>query len=366
VSVYLVVFLIVLTVGLLSKNVVIRGSSGYWNQDKSFLIFVWIVLSLLEGLRAYSVGTDTYDYINSFATLDWKYETYEPLSKLMVLIVRTISHNPTVYLIICALVINGLILNAIYKMSNDRRYSVFIFISLLFYFTSFNAIRQAFAYACMINAFYYIRERKWIKFAIFLILAIEFHSSAIIGLLYLLIPILDRRKENSSPMGTGNQFFSNIKYILITIVLSAVFRMYFDKLIVFFVQFFPMYEGYLFNEYRDMVGGIQEPIVYSAIFVCFMFLVPNDAKYKKCYALPLSVAVIFAFASLKMAYIARFMYYFNIVTVITIPYMLKNNIFDKKSKTIIKVAITTVCIAFLFYGLLNNYMRVLDYMFVWQ
>jgi hypothetical protein len=154
--------------------------------------------------------------------------------------------------------------------------------------------------------------------------------------------------------------------IIITLVGAAVSYLYFDKLLEYVARFFPMYEIYLSNQYRDIAGGIQQAIVYTAIFVCFVLVVPNNVKHKACYMVPLASAVILAFASMKMAYIARFMYYFDITAILAIPYMLNNNNFEYKTKMIFKIFVTIICIAFLLYGLLNNYMRVTDYRFFWQ
>lgn len=364
--IYGVTFTVLYLVHLLLKNFKIRGKNGYLNNDKYYLLFSWIVISFLEGFRANNVGTDTNDYVRSFEQLDFKFDVYEPLSKAVVYAVRLISQNPTVYLTICALFINGLILITIYRMSVNCHYSIFIFISLLFYFTSFNALRQAFAYACVFSSFYYICEKKWVKYIVLIFIGVGFHSSAIIGLALILIPIIEKRKKKHTLSNDKYLSFKNLVIVIITISLALICWRMFDVLLVYAAQFFPKYEVYLFNEYRNMVGGIQQPIVYSAIFLCFMLIVPNKARYKHAFLIPLSFAVIIAFASLRMTYISRFMWYFDITTVLSIPYMLNNNSLNIRSKKILKGILTIICIAFLCYGLMNDYMSVSDYIFVWK
>ena len=338
-------------------------------QDKYFLIVSWLLLSFIEGFRGLSVGTDTLGYATTYESLDSAYGSYEILSRLLVDFVRLFSKSATVYFVVCALLVNGLILMAIYRMSSDKKYSLFLFISLLFYFTSFNALRQAIAYAFMLNAFYYVRENKIIKFAIFFLIAVGFHSSALIGIVYLLIPLISWNKKRKVTKRMTLQTYTSLKNALVlfaTFGLSFVAYLWFDDIVQLFAELLPRYEVYLHNSYRDLAGGIQQPIVYSAIFVCFVLLVPTNAKYRTAYMLPLSVAVVLSFAALKMAYIARLMYYFDITAVIVIPYIYKNSILDRESLKIFKFAVTFICVAFLVYGLANNYMRVTDYKFIWS
>ncbi len=341
------------------------GAKNKINKTKDivFLVSACILLSCIEGFRAYSIGTDTRGYVASFVQLDDAYETYEICSKLLVDLVHIFTSNPTVYLIVCAFLTNGLILIAIHRLSDDRRYSLFLFVSLLFYFTSFNAMRQAMAYAFVLNAFFYIREKKYIRFVLFVLIAVGFHSSALIALVYLLIPVLCFMKKKLFRKSRLAAF----NYLTILIVFAITFYAYinYEMMIMASAKIFPRYEVYLDNEYRSMAGGIQQPIVYTAIFLCFVLLVPNKAKYKLYYLLPLAISVVFSFTVLRIAYLARFMYFFDITAVISIPYMFRNNILVKKDVPLFKTVISLASIAFLFYGLLNNYMRVGNYSFYW-
>lgn len=370
-GVYFLIFILLFVTALFFDKYTLMVGNVKFEKEKCFLVFATIVLSLLSGLRNFSVGTDTQDYANSFVTTDFKYETYEMFSKLFVDVIRFFTHSPTAYLIICALFINGLILFAIYRMSNDKKYSVFIYITLLFYFTSFNALRQAMAYAIILNGVYYIRESKWAKYAIVLIVATLFHKSAAIGVLYFLTPLI-----NCTSLGQEKDSTKNIKkgYSIIRVACMAIFATlfvvveytYFDEILQYGGQFFPDYQVYLYNEFRYIEGGIQQVVVYTAIFLCFLFFVPSNAKYKNMFMVPLTAAVMFAFASMKMAYIVRFMYYFDISIVLAIPYMFDNNMFSERTNKIFKLVITFGCVAFFVYGLLNNYMRVADYKFFWE
>lgn len=366
-EIYIFMFLLLYTGQLFCRHYNFRWGNLLINKNRCYLIFTWLILSFIEGLRSYNIGTDTHDYVLSFELLDFKFDTYEPLSQLIVYIVHLISDDPTMYLLICALLINGLVMVAIYRMSINCYYSVFVFVSLLFYFTSFNALRQAFAYGLILNSIYYVYRRQWVKYALLTLIAIGFHSSAIIGLIYILIPICDRSKmgEQYIDAHQRNLFSKNLWMIIVTAFFAIIFWDMIDVFLEYAAQVLPQYQVYLFNEYRNILGGIQQPVIYSMIFICFMLFVPNQARYKIFYAIPLAVTVVIACMSLKMAYLSRLMWYFDITTIISIPYMLENNIFSSSSRFILKCIFTIFCIVVLFYGLINNYMRVSDYSFIW-
>ena len=368
-AVYYSMFLFLIAHGTLTQNYIFLGKNKQDITKKYYLIICWIVLSLIQGLRGYRIGTDTIDYVNSFINLDYKVDTYEPLSRFLVYFVHHFTTNPTPYLLVCSMFINGLVCIAIYKMSENIRESIFLYISLLFYFTAFNAVRQACAYSIVLLSLYYIRERKYIKYAICIVLAILFHTSAAIALLLLIVPVVNRTKGRITKSGeniNNNNKRTTFIVLLVTGIGAFVGYRYFDSILELSASIFPMYEVYLYNTYRDITGGIQQAVVYSVILIFFVITVPNHEQYKITYMVPLSLAVVFAFASLKMAYIARFMYYFDITTIISIPYMIEHNYFSSKSKIFFKTAILITCIAFMFYGLLDNYMRVQFYKFFWQ
>ena len=134
--VYFILFAILLLLSANKKKVVLGNK--YYNEYDSFLFVSWMLLSLLEGVRAFNIGTDTRGYANSFILQDYMYETYEILSKGFVDFVHLFTANATIYLLLAAFITNGVIIIAIKRMSEDKPYSVFLFIALLFYFTSYN------------------------------------------------------------------------------------------------------------------------------------------------------------------------------------------------------------------------------------
>ena len=128
-------------------------------STKRWLAIACVILSLIEGLRDYTVGTDTVTYVAHFLGNDTaKFETgFELFTKA----IRLFTDNPTVYLLCIAFVINGLVARAIYKMSKDAAVSLFIYITLYFYFNAFNGLRQYMAVALLLTTYTFLHERKF-------------------------------------------------------------------------------------------------------------------------------------------------------------------------------------------------------------
>ena len=107
--------------------------------------------------------------------------------QLLISLVHKFSNNPTIFLLVCAFITNGLVLLAIYRMSDNVFLSVYFYVALYYYFISYNALRQYLAVAVLLNAFWYAKQKKWIKYAIMMLIAVSLHTVAIVGLIY--IPI---------------------------------------------------------------------------------------------------------------------------------------------------------------------------------
>ena len=76
-----------------------------------FFVASWVLLSLVEGLRAYDVGYDTIEYVKRFTgeigyVSEIGYEIFEGTVGLF-------TSNPTVFLVVIALFVNGIILAAL-------------------------------------------------------------------------------------------------------------------------------------------------------------------------------------------------------------------------------------------------------------
>ncbi len=213
-------------------------------EEKKWLFFAFVIISLVQGFRALSVGTDTQVYATIFlqqATNSFEVG-YQFLSKL----VYAIFPNANFFMLVEAMIINGLVLRAIYKLSKDIYVSVFAYISLFYYFNSFNATRQYLAIAILLTSYTFLTERKYILTVVFFVLSILFHTTAVIGIL--LVPIsmynqfLKNRENRESDTNNINRYRKQERFkkiiisVLVSVAINFAFVNFFNLVVSYFLH----------------------------------------------------------------------------------------------------------------------------------
>ena len=220
-AVYLVAFAFIFGVRLIRAS----GCRVDDTKDHNWLIMAWVVLSLIEGFRAYSVGTDTRTYVKAFENQNLS--NFELGFQLLNCAVALCSRNGTFFLLVTSFIINGLIIRAIDKMSRDDAVSLFIYISLYMYFNAFNAMRQYIAVGLVMNAYIELRENRYVKFTLLQILAILFHNSAIVGFMLIPMYLFFRKygKERKAELTTFDRWKRKQEATLIPLMKRALIPM---------------------------------------------------------------------------------------------------------------------------------------------
>lgn len=153
-------------------------------------------LAIIAGTRNFTVGTDIGVYgLNYF----YRYSSYNDLSSIFSAELTTekgyailnwlssrISSNPHVYFFILNLI--GAVL-IYFALINFREYfylplGMFIY-EVLIWVTSLNLLRQSIAIALIYFSYKYMFNRKIVRSILLILLASQFHSSAIVFLLFL-------------------------------------------------------------------------------------------------------------------------------------------------------------------------------------
>lgn len=157
---------------------------------KLFFFFVVLQLSIISGLRAYSVGWDTENYV-----LFYKEAASLSISQIIKgsfdiekgyiifeYLVAKISKNPSTFFLILSGIYMLMIGKLIYKFSADPIYSFILFISLGYFAFSMTALRQTLAIAVVLMSFKFLVERRFFPFLFYVLLASTFHISALVFL----------------------------------------------------------------------------------------------------------------------------------------------------------------------------------------
>lgn len=152
-----------------------------YQSRKALFCFMSIVFFMLSFLR-WECGTDWYSYYNTFTNNysieDFKNQSFELLFSYLNLVVKSISDDYTILLIVIASIIFPL------KYSTLWKYSPYPFISLLLYYLMYLCdiffVRETIALAIVFYSIRYIIERKLLLFFLLVGIASQFHLSSII------------------------------------------------------------------------------------------------------------------------------------------------------------------------------------------
>ena len=185
---------IVVYLGLAIVTYIIAKYAEITDSKKSVWLIV-LLFSLVAGLRATSVGIDTKTYSSIFTNISngnisHIYGIEKGFIYICGLLLRFWSSNQFL------LFLFGLVSYAlcIFRFWRDREYIAFswgvIFYYVLFFAFSLNGLRQFVAASIVFFATGFIKEGKYTKFIIAILIATQFHLSAIVGLAYLLFDVL--------------------------------------------------------------------------------------------------------------------------------------------------------------------------------
>lgn len=155
-------------------------------RKKSFFIIlsIFIVLVLVAGLR-YGVGTDFYTYKGLFeyymhADLWNTLLEDEGFFWVIPCIIGMFTDNVTYVYIAFAMIIVGCVLFILNRYSVHYAFSLFLYITSMDYFTSFNGIRQWTAATIIFVGFMFLLEKKYMKYLLVLLFAYKFHNSSVV------------------------------------------------------------------------------------------------------------------------------------------------------------------------------------------
>lgn len=219
--------------------------------NKYLQVFIFIFLFSISAFRYY-VGTDFGGYRGVYkAVIVGKYKNYgfERGYDLLMYITKIFSENYQAIFVITSLIIVGLIFLSIKRNSSNFYLSIFLFVSMYFYFNSFNVVRQFIAISLICYSLKYVEEKKPINFILLILLATTFHKTSIITLLLYFIKDFKVSKKT---------------YIIGGLLTVAIIPLV-PIMIEIFVNIFPKYLLYL--TFPKSSGLSATGIIILAIFI---------------------------------------------------------------------------------------------------
>lgn len=163
---------------------------------------VWLIiltLTLIAGLRNYSVGIDTQGYVDMFGLIakgdfQYAYGLEESFKYICYAVLRVFPHE-SVLLTLLAFVTNYCIITRFWELRKISSFRCMVLCYYMgFYFMTMNGLRQFCAVAIVFYSTRYLSRKKILPFIIGVLVAMLFHQTALIGFALLAINCL-RWKE---------------------------------------------------------------------------------------------------------------------------------------------------------------------------
>lgn len=323
-----------------------------WGTNKRLLeCLYWgmaVVLVIIAGFR-YDTGTDYSTYYHYYDNIrkggePWSWMSFEWGFILLNKAIGLFYFAPEVYMFIVSTITVFLILYTCNSMSLDRMMSMLLFVTLYFYFSSFNILRQYLAIAIVFFSITFIKKGKLIPYILCIVLASLFHKTALIMLpLY----FVSYRRFSLPIQGIF------LGFCLFIALLGR-------PIITLIVSFFPKY-----SVYADFEAGSAW---FNLGVLCVVYALALYSQRKRKFTnrdhLYLNVCVI-ALGLMLLTYcnvlFARMAMYYYVFTILTLPHFIGR--LKKKYRFPAKVAAAIMACMVCVYYLLHNNDGVVPYVF---
>lgn len=337
ISMALVVFLL----GLAPQSTGLRQ-----NNYKYYLVIAGLVVALVTGLRTpYTGSPDTYRYTMAFESIS-KYSNFaDYYNKGLVesefifsetgfyfctwLLTRVFS-NSQMIVVVSMLFSTWAVCRFIHKNISEPPMGLLIYVCLGLLTFNMNGMRQSIAMSVCLLAYEHAKDRKLWKFALTVLIAMQFHKTAICFAPVYLLPVL---KE-----GKGNIFF----YLCCMIA----FLLSMD----WFIETYNAFTGEDYAvENEASGGGVTVILIYGAVIVMALFMLETLKKK------PIRIAfygTIVGFATYLSRFFSnmimeRISYYYFYFVILLVPQLIGE--MNPRERQIAKYAFSAFAIALFIY-----------------
>ena len=350
------------------------------SQRKYIEIFALIIPCVIAGLRANTIGTDitTYlvqmnqaaihstsiaDYMNSTWYIIWRnlrVSDYEILFSITVYIVTKLFKS------ICAVqfVLQALVVIPIYlaiKNTNEKLplWFCFLIYYLMLYNTTLNLMRQSIGMAFFLWAFTWAQKKKYKNAVIIEIIAILFHTSALLGAgiygIYVFVSKNPKKRYSKSIVNTNNIRMLQIMLVgviglisinLISVVISALGL--------------SRYIGYISGTIKIMPNQIISRLPIILLFLLNWKKLKKKERNYQFYFLMLFYDILFLQLSSVNQYSGRIAWYFSQFELLSLPALYQSS---NKNKFVLCYIIAYLCFFWWFYYCFSNWGNTIPYKF---
>lgn len=319
------------------------------NSKKVYLLLIFIPMILISALRSVNIGNDTDTYHQLYITasamnwndfIDMNNIRWEKGFLILNVILSNISSNPQLIVALSSIISLFLVFRFIYNYSENPALSIFLFITMRFFFFFMSNIRQSLAISIILLSYDYIIKKKFIPFMICVLLAAQFHSTAIV---FLLAYFLEKIKNNK-------------KVIAFIITITFVAFLKFDAFMNLAFKISPgRYSNYVNTTYFQDATNLANILNFLVTIVLIIFFInaisltkdeKNSMFNKKkdnneLFFYFLLISVCCGLLAIRFGMFGRIQHYFNIFSIIIVPSIVKR--FKRNNERIFILFLIIVC-----------------------
>lgn len=311
----------------------LKGEKMVIQKSFFFLVFAFLPLWILISFRDISVGTDTRNtYFKLFQfVINGNYENYGANAEkgylFLIYIIALLSDNYFWCIFFVGTLCWLLFFIYIIRDSKNVCWSILLFFLSYSYFHMFNGVRQYLATGIVLLSFYYIYERKLIKFLLLILLASTVHSMILVFIpFYFLYDIKLNIKRTIIILIVSTLAFSSVWRWIISVFSGSKYEYYLGR-----EQYFYGYTlTYILIAFTVLVIGL---------FIKWLYNI-DDKKYELNLWMQLCSLIVATNAPV-IPEPHRIYWIFSINTMIFSP-LIVSYTHDKRKKIIIEVIITGV------------------------
>jgi len=277
------------------------------SNSKFIKILIVASLGIFLAIR-YNVGNDYAEYLISFDKLKMFHSDlyYEPLYLLLCKL------SPSfIYVIAVISIISAYLIYKIIQFYNPDYFysSLLTYYGVYFVLNDIHLIRQGFAILIIAYGFRYLETQKFRKYLVFVLIAMGFHTSAIVALILVIIVKIKWNKQRRFIVAACAVLF----YIGLLLFKSSFF-----SFIGNFGAFSRYAEVYNNSEYSYSYG-ISLGLLFDIILFIYVNIKSDYLSDRLQILLNIFTISIFIYIAFNdIAVVLRFGYYFRIVNIILI------------------------------------------------
>lgn len=305
-------------------------------SSRSFITISCLTLILVTGLR-YGVGQDffyTYEPYYQFVSSTGEQGRMEIGFYLLNWVCSLITTKSWFMFLICSTIFFGFLYAAIYRFSPYPTLSIFLIVGTSYFFIFMNGMRQMIAAAILLYTLRFVLERKFLLFALMMLLACSFHSTAIIFLVAYIIPRI-------------NLSYRKMCILAIVLVICSTFLVNLVRYLVSFNTYYAKYFDSVYDNNKE-AGYVQ--IAMNIVVCAFGYVVIRKENqpsvlFKMLFALQL-IALVFVCLAGKLVLAQRVAWYFGLSSVIFLP-MCLYRIADKRVRLLVGITMVALYVVYI-------------------